>query len=532
MLHPLALPEIIERIGSFLAWFHVSDDIIFNPNDLASCIRVNRIFYQTLTPLLWTVFRDDVAAEWGIPADSTANLTKHIRFAYLSQGPQLIPIHSTKLRHLTLSHQDRMWDALNLVCTNKQLTRLEWLAPFSSTRSPDKNLVRFALSTVTSLTSLALDCWRNSLLDDVIAIAQSNRNLQSLALGSLVNLKVERITNPGLLSNLTELRLDSHWGLNPGIEFLVRLCPRLETLWFRADSTCPYSTLSLNLWECCPIVASMKCVEGAKDAQCRNIMSTNDGAMSLVQAPHFLIHLEIPVMHLTYRMCDALLDRHANSLKSIRFYIRAADEEDFLCVNEILSRCLSLTSFALNDGEDHDCGVGASPMCYLEDDYTDEEFVDYDSLDEKDEQDANDGQDHQGSISEETTQDMDVDTDSQWTFDVVMENGEFKDDQKGGITSDKYKVYDPFMDIDPTPTELAFDIVLQLLEADSTHVFLDAFSDWLECLGWSLQTDVEMSELAIKKDHKRLLIELFECVANMPTMDQIVMGGVKAVKTC
>lgn len=563
MLHPLTLPEIIEKVGSFLAWRHASDSTsIVKPSDLASCLRVNRTWYQTLTPLIWTVFRDDVAAEWRIPADSAANLTKHVRFAYLSQGPQLIPIHSTKLRHLTLGHQDRMWDALNLICTNKRLARLEWLAPFSSTHSPNKNLVRFAFSTVTSLTSLVLDCWRNSFLDDVIAIAQSNPDLQSLALGSLVNLKLERIINPQLLFNLTELRLESHWGLNPGIEFLVRLCPRLSTLWFRADSTCPYSALALNLAECCPVVASLKCVEGAKDAQSRNVMCTNDGAMCLVQASHFLIHLEIPVKHLTYEMCDALLDQHASSLKSIRFYIQSADEEDFLCVNEILSRCLNLTSFALNDSNGDDCGMdswmqawraedicsmlvipwncsklktlqltGASPMCYLEDDYPDEGYFGYDSSDEKDEQDASDGQDHQGTI-EVTTQDMDVDTDSQWTFDVAMENGEFKDDQKGSITSDKYKVYDPFMDIDPTPSELAFDIVLQLLEIDSKHMFLGAFSDWLECLGWSLQTDVEMYELAIKKDHKQLLIELFECVATMPMMDQIVMGGVKAVKIC
>ncbi|KAG0032571.1 hypothetical protein BGZ81_010621 [Podila clonocystis] len=54
--------------------------------------------------------------------------------------------------------------------------------------------------------------------------------------------------------------------------------------------------------------------------------------------------------------------------------------------------------------------------------------------------------------SGETAQDMDVDTDSQWTFDVVMEDGESKGGNKDDITSDKYEIDSP-LEIDPTPME-------------------------------------------------------------------------------
>ncbi|KAG0010005.1 hypothetical protein BGZ81_003028 [Podila clonocystis] len=558
MLHPLALPEIVERIGAFLS-----------PQDLVLCIIVNSSWYRTLTPILWRVFDNEMAAHRRITRDSAAMHTVHIRYLNLSRGCERIPIRSTQLRQLTLSHLDGLMDALNLVCTNKQLAEFAWLVPHSSTRGPYKNLVRYALSTVTSLSSLRIDSWSNSLLNEVVAIAGNNPNLKSLVLGSMINLKVGRTINSLQLLNLTELHLESHWRLNPGIECLVRFCPRLSALWFRADSTCPYSALSGNLRECCPVLASLKCIEGSKDSQDSNVLRTN-GIMTLVKAPHFLLHLEIPVKYLTFDLCACLLNRHSATLRNVRFYLRDADEEDFMCVNEILSHCPNLISFALDNRGDDNFGIdaqkqvwraeeisamliepwncsklktleltGVSPMCYLGDDHIDEGYFEYDSSDEKSHQDNesdndndSDGQDHQSSISEETAQDMDVDTDSQWTFDVAMEDGEYKDDKKDGINMDKDEIYDSFMDIDPTPTELAFDKVLELIDTDPTRKFSGAFADWLVTLGWVLQTEVEFCELSIRRDHKRFLIELFEQVNSVPNMDQVSMRGLTAIKAC
>ncbi|KAF9309303.1 hypothetical protein BG003_009918 [Podila horticola] len=183
--------------------------------------------------------------------------------------------------------------------------------------------------------------------------------------------------------------------------------------------------------------------------------------------------------------------------------------------------------------------MGASPMCYLKDDWDDEGYHEYDSSDEQsneqdasNDQDASDNQDNQSSISEETTQGMDVDTDSQWTFDVVMKDGEFNDDQKDDVKLDEYEVYDSFMEIDPTPTELAFDLVLELIDIDCTSKFLGALAGWLAILGWSLQTDMEPFELAIKRNYKRFLVNLFERVSEMPNIDRVTMRGLNAIKAC
>ncbi|KAF9196678.1 hypothetical protein CPC16_004711, partial [Podila verticillata] len=67
--------------------------------------------------------------------------------------------------------------------------------------------------------------------------------------------------------------------------------------------------------------------------------------------------------------------------------------------------------------------------------------------------------------------------------------------------------------------------------ADAPSCFLDAFSDWLETLDWTLQTDVSIWELGVRHDYKRFLIELFERVSDMPNMDRVVMRGLSAVKS-
>lgn len=565
MQHPLNISEIVERVGELLAWSeNVDGSFTFRPKDLVACIKVNRQWHNALTPVLWKVYHDGMASHWRLTKKSASFHTNFVRYLHLTSAPVLIPIHSAQLQQLTLAHKDRKMDALLLFCLNKDLRGLEWLIPHSSANSPDKQLVRFALGTLSRLNFLRIDCWRDSLMEDITSIALNNPNLKTMVLGSLTSLKTKATNDTPPLS-LTELRLESQWKLNPGIEHLVRLCPRLSTLWFRADFNCPYSTLTQNLWECCSVLNSLKGVEGFNHAQTGNVLRTS-GVVSLLQSSHFLMHLDIPVKHLTHEICNTLQDRHSTSLRTVRIYLRFADEEDFMCVNNILSGCPNLTSFSLsyshNDGDSlwkadeastmfiapWSCSrletlemMGVSPTCYLDDDDNGdddddsyESFTDNKSSDSKsdhnenDQDDASDVQeDNHISVSEGSTQDMEVDSDSQWSFDIVMGDAEYTDNDRDGVTRNKG---DSWMNVDPTPTELAFGIVLQCLDKDSTNLFLKAFSDWLDTLGWTLQTNAALCELAVKKDYMRLLIELFERTTTMPTMSRVAMRGLTAIK--
>ncbi|KAI9231311.1 MAG: hypothetical protein BYD32DRAFT_492091 [Podila humilis] len=576
MQHPLHISEIIERVGELLAWSkNPNGSFSFQPKDLVACIKVSRQWRNTLTPVLWKVYHDGMTSHWRLTKESASLHTNFIRYIYLTSAPVLIPIHSAQLQQLTLVHKDRKLDALTLLCINKDLRGLEWLVPHSSASSPDKQLVRFSLGTLSRLTFLRIDCWRDSLLEDITSIALNNPNLKTMVFGSLISLKTKATNDTPPLS-LTELRLESQWELNPGIEYLVRCCPRLSTLLFRADSTCPYSTLTQNLWECCPVLTTLRDVESFNHSQTGNMLCAG-GIESLVQSSHFLMHLDMPVEHLTREICNTLQDRHSTSLRTVRLYLQSADEEDFMCVSDILSGCSNLTSFSLsysnNDGDslsmDTDSWMwkaddasamfivpwscsrletleltGISPTCYFDDDVDVDDDDDDDSYEShtdnkssnskndhngSDQDDASDDQDdHQFSVSEESTQGMDLDTDSQWSFDIVMRDAKYNGVDKDGMIRNKD---DSWMDVDPTPTELAFNYVLQCLEADAPSCFLDAFSDWLETLDWTLQTDVSIWELGVRHDYKRFLIELFERVSDMPNMDRVVMRGLSAVKS-
>ncbi|KAI9231309.1 MAG: hypothetical protein BYD32DRAFT_467281 [Podila humilis] len=160
-------------------------------------------------------------------------------------------------------------------------------------------------------------------------------------------------------------------------------------LWFRADSTCPYSTLTQNLWECCPVLTTLRDIESFNHSQTGNMLCAG-GIESLVQSSHFLMHLDMPVEHLTREICNTLQDRHSTSLRTVRFYLQSADEEDFmrqlypvwllqphilfLELQQQRWQQLKLQTLEL---------TGISPTCYFDDDVDDDDDDDsYESLTE------------------------------------------------------------------------------------------------------------------------------------------------------
>lgn len=68
---------------------------------------------------------------------------------------------------------------------------------------------------------------------------------------------------------------------------------------------------------------------------------------------------------------------------------------------------------------------------------------------------------------------MDLDTDSQWNFDIVMRDAKYKEVDKDGMIRSRDNSW---IDVDLTPTELAFGVILQRLDKGSTNLFLEAFS--------------------------------------------------------
>lgn len=98
-------------------------------------------------------------------------------------------------------------------------------------------------------------------------------------------------------------------------------------------------------------------------------------------------------------------------------------------------------------------------------------------------------------VSEEKTRDMDVDTSSQWTIDVRLQDVE-------GVVVNMENDDDSPMDIDATASELAFHRVLECLDEVPANSCLVAIVAWLETLGCTFETDMVLGELAVNRHHR------------------------------
>ncbi|KAG0040121.1 hypothetical protein BGZ82_004984 [Podila clonocystis] len=72
------------------------------PQDLVACISTNRLWHQTLTPLLWMVFSDYGAKKLGVPQSIIESNSHIFRYDKLHSDFPISDLHSTRLRELDL----------------------------------------------------------------------------------------------------------------------------------------------------------------------------------------------------------------------------------------------------------------------------------------------------------------------------------------------------------------------------------------------------------------------------------------------
>lgn len=279
MLHPLELPEVIATLGLHIPLWrphpHSPHQHEFAPQDLVACLSVCRTWRQVLTPRLWELYFDLV--HYGrIPDELASRQSTHFRRLQLTSSAKPFPIHSTRLRNLSLSYaQLPLSDCAALIRANSELRELEFtthlmfLNPAQQQEDRDAeeaDRVRGALECPTQLRRIFVG-WPHIQFCDVVQILRNNPGLENVGLWSalcLGNLPVKEEDEGGsgneAFTSVESLYLHLNWERNSTslLQFLRRF-PNLEILKLGNQEGCSAEALVRVLQECCPKLKDILC---------------------------------------------------------------------------------------------------------------------------------------------------------------------------------------------------------------------------------------------------------------------------------
>ncbi|KAF9213146.1 hypothetical protein BGZ59_005853, partial [Podila verticillata] len=333
---------------------------LFYPMLLINCIKVSRLWRQIMTPILWEMFDDQAMAHYKIPPHIVQAQSHHFRFLHVTCNESIPhPLKSQHLRRLVIANCEQLETFIDLIRRNSNsLTTVEWHVPDSANTPLKKELIQYSLETLTKLESLNLSRWHHCSVGQITRIAVNNPGLKELRLSETKNLEQSPGRHPSI--NITHLELNGQWEDNPGFIQLVKYCPKLESIMFWADASCPARALSKNLRENCPNLKSIESLNGDM-AFCIGGAPTVKAVLQIVRASRGLARFDFPMNDLTVDICDALLELHADTLETIQLYLDGSDHNSLMGINRILSSCPNLTSLAVNNDQDEwspeDAGV-------------------------------------------------------------------------------------------------------------------------------------------------------------------------------
>ncbi|KAF9931907.1 hypothetical protein FBU30_009328 [Linnemannia zychae] len=138
-IHPLELPEIIERIGRFLPlWSQIVSadtgrfETVFVPKSFLNCTLVSKIWRQTLLPILWADF--DAKAMKDVPKEVLIHYSSYFKTFYTQQKEPFLDIGCTRLQDLTLYPTPEIMNEIQqMIQSNLYLKSLKWIGPDSHT---------------------------------------------------------------------------------------------------------------------------------------------------------------------------------------------------------------------------------------------------------------------------------------------------------------------------------------------------------------------------------------------------------------
>ncbi|KAG0338777.1 hypothetical protein BG000_003403 [Podila horticola] len=351
MTNPLDSPEIVYRIAWFLPlWIQGPTKYSsreFQPKDLAACLRVNRMWNSTLTPLLWMVYDDGfltfqramgltgVPFKQRFPATVIQTHGHHIRYAKMYASIPVGHLRSTHLKEIDLDGNALIKSAY-IVLANPQVSvlRLSFPGMTNAFSSKDYKDIRLALESLSQLKVLSLDSVRFRAAGPLAKILNKNSGLQELYFNRSLGVRFDGCKP---LKSMRRIGFEGEWHDNWEWEELIQLCPNLEEMNLHGWRP-PVENIAKNIRQCCP---KLTCVEfGVGEL-------TVDDTVLIIQATPRLVKLVACVHSISAKICDALLG-HAEWLETLHLSFQNGIEEGVQGTNRILESCSSLRSLQIH----------------------------------------------------------------------------------------------------------------------------------------------------------------------------------------
>ncbi|KAF9372724.1 hypothetical protein CPB97_001050 [Podila verticillata] len=334
--NPLAIPELLYRIGSFVTQWVYSErryKLEFEPKHIIACINVCRLWRDTLTPLLWAVFDDNnvclvVAPHLNsekrllIPVEILQAHQRHLRYARIQFEWPTDIFQPTHLQEL-VTDSKLLAARHDLLRSNPYLNRL--YLDFGTEATYDK--IKDTLEATSQLKTVTFNCLRfaNANGGTLSGFFDSNSQLEKLAIFHIHGLERFDLCQP--LQNLTRMLLIGTWISNEGLLDIFRHSPNLETL-ETSTYDCPVMDLSRVLRGHCQKLVSLWCIG-------QNRLDPDD-VLALVQAVSHLVRFKSPCTSLTAEIIQALL-AHASSLETVKLRVHGYVEDIVTTMGSILA---------------------------------------------------------------------------------------------------------------------------------------------------------------------------------------------------
>ncbi|KAG0312917.1 hypothetical protein BGZ97_010699 [Linnemannia gamsii] len=424
-IHPLSLPEIILIVGKYIPLWVTRDNgfnnsiLLFQPKDLIAALSVNRLFYTTLTPFLWTVcvyhhnrtqrylgpsYRGTFSHSCYIDAQVFQKNLIHVRYLHLHRVPdiasydnsvdKMLLVGCTDLHELRLLREDNVVYAGQLIQANPGLRRLQWTrsAEPHPYNAPKDLKVLFGLC---QLRYLSLKGWAINAVYLQHILHNNADTLEELELGGFSKIVSKpRINNEwsGLDTSIFSLLTDEDQGeaaelmqgrplLLPKVKTLhlqvceldsrtivcnlVRAFPALETLMLGHVDAAYALRLSRALKEFCPNLRSIQDKRVALHDETHLVTGFDEFAIVVGGCmPRNLGHLVLSRAKFVDNLAKQLISSYGDSLEVLEVRLSGVKDTqrsvDNIC--KVLLQCSRLRELSVYNQSRIRKGLGVSRL--------------------------------------------------------------------------------------------------------------------------------------------------------------------------
>ncbi|KAF9094809.1 hypothetical protein BGX23_001524 [Mortierella sp. AD031] len=371
--HPLLMPEVLDRVASFINLTEGDDYWDSQPSTLLPCLLVCRLWHNCFTPHLYSTFISGQSND-GSPYYPHLHHLRHF-YADRALSEKELPYQTgsppTQLRVLKVYENAEAMSDLLLANTGSRLRALTWKAAKFMVDMPSETVD--GLASLSGLVSLKLDSWKISRpgLLQILAGCSSTLEMLSLRLisgyGDTPFIPQQDSTStswtttassqellpslPPTMERVRELRLVLDWHQSPAAVHLVQLCPALRSLYLNVDvETSDWSALVSNLRTFCPRLDSIEYEVGYSMQYETGCYIESSIYASLIRDSTVEGQLRSVTLgvQLDEAMAEALL-RHAATLEEVTLGLKEFSSESMRLVGRLLAGCQRLEMVDIRD---------------------------------------------------------------------------------------------------------------------------------------------------------------------------------------